>query len=148
MGVEVAVAHPRTVGPAGQARNQAAEAGLPTRIPEDPEEGAGAPASLGQTRPPLEARDDQGPGPGRDHGRGVDPRATRGSGGLGGAWSLEGLGSPNFRGQVEYVLRLRIWQASSYLIGPMFPRDVCLRWVLWKSSIHSAIDRCAPSGLP
>jgi hypothetical protein len=36
LGVEVAVAHPRTVGPAGQARNQAAEAGLPTRIPEDP----------------------------------------------------------------------------------------------------------------
>ncbi len=37
LGIEVAVAHPRTVGPAGKARNQAAEAGLPTRIPEDPE---------------------------------------------------------------------------------------------------------------
>ncbi len=37
LGVEVAVAHPRTVGPPGQARNQAAEAGLPTRIPENPE---------------------------------------------------------------------------------------------------------------
>jgi hypothetical protein len=28
----------------------------------------------------------------------------------------------------------------------MFLRDVCLRWVLQKSSIQSAIDRCAPSG--
>ena len=40
------------------------------------------------------------------------------------------LGLPDFRGQVDYVLRLRIWQASSYLIGLMFPRAVCLRWVL------------------
>ena len=40
------------------------------------------------------------------------------------------VGLPDFRGQVDYVLRLRIWQASSYLIGLMFPRAVCLRWVL------------------
>jgi hypothetical protein len=44
--------------------------------------------------------------------------------------ALLGVGLPDFRGQVDYVLRLRIWQASSYLIGLMFPRAVCLRWVL------------------
>jgi hypothetical protein len=27
------------------------------------------------------------------------------------------VGLPDFRGQVDYVHRLRIWQASSYLIG-------------------------------
>jgi len=43
------------------------------------------------------------------------------------SWSL---GLPDFRGQVDYVSRLRSWQASSYLIGLMFPRAVCLRWVL------------------
>jgi hypothetical protein len=43
---------------------------------------------------------------------------------------LEHVGLPDFRGQVDDVLRLRIWQASSYLIGLMFPRDVCLRWML------------------
>jgi hypothetical protein len=41
LGVEVAVAHLRTVGPAGQARNQATEAGLTTRNPEDPGESRG-----------------------------------------------------------------------------------------------------------
>ena len=40
------------------------------------------------------------------------------------------VGLPDFHGQVSYVRRLRIWQASSYLIGLMFPREVCLRWVL------------------
>ncbi len=32
------------------------------------------------------------------------------------------VGLPNFCGQFDYVLRLRIWQAGSYLIGLMFPR--------------------------
>jgi len=41
------------------------------------------------------------------------------------------LGLPDFRGQVDYVLRLRIWQASSYLIGLMFSRAVCLACVLY-----------------
>ena len=40
------------------------------------------------------------------------------------------LGLPDFRGQVDCVLRFRIWQASPYLVGLMFPRAVCLRWVL------------------
>jgi len=40
------------------------------------------------------------------------------------------LGLPDFRGPNDNVLRLRIWQASSYLIGLILPRAVCLRWVL------------------
>ena len=36
LGVEGAVAHPCTVGGAGWAENQLAEAAVPTRIPEDP----------------------------------------------------------------------------------------------------------------
>ena len=36
LGEEVAVAHPRTVGRYGRARNQSTDANLPTRVPEDP----------------------------------------------------------------------------------------------------------------